>query len=296
MVEAKPNSEKEDFVLKPADSNPNFGFQDHHFTQLCDLVYTHTGIKLTEAKKELVHRRFSPRLKKLQMASFDEYLDLIKSGDKEELVEFSNAITTNLTSFFRENHHFEYLKNDCLPRILKENNTSKKIRIWSAGCSTGPEPYSIAMVLREAIPNIERWDVKILATDLDTTCLNTSAEGNYSEKVVESVPDARRSRFFTKTKSGDEHTYRIKDELKSLITFNPLNLLKPFPFKGNFDVIFCRNVFIYFDKETQKEIIAKFAKHQAPGASLIAGHSENLIKVTSDYELAAQTVYKRLGV
>lgn len=282
-------------MLKPADSNPNFGFQDRHFTQLCDLVYTHTGIKLTEAKKELVHRRFSPRLKKLQMESFDEYLDLIKSGDKAELVEFSNAITTNLTSFFRENHHFEYLKTDCVPRILEDNRVSKKIRIWSAGCSTGPEPYSIAMVLREAIPDIARWDVKILATDLDTTCLNKSAEGYYSEKVVENIPDERLHRWFTKSNDGRETLYQTKDELKSLITFNPLNLLRPFPFKGDFDVIFCRNVFIYFDKDTQKEVIANFAKHQAPGASLIVGHSENLTKVTSDYELVGQTVYTRLG-
>lgn len=280
-------------MLTPADSN--HGFQDRHFSQLCDLVYTHTGIKLAESKRELVHRRFSPRLKKLNLESFDDYLALIKSGDKDELVEFSNAITTNLTSFFRENHHFEFLKDECLPMLREKNRLTKKIRIWSAGCSTGPEPYSLAMVLREAIPDLDRWDAKILATDLDTQCLATSAQGHYSEKVVETVSDERKKRWFVKSDDGGEKVFTPKDELKSLITFNPLNLLQPFPFKGNFDVIVCRNVFIYFDKPTQQKILSKFAAHQEQGDSLIVGHSENLSKVTSDYELAGQTIYTRLA-
>lgn len=271
-----------------------YGFDEQHFAQLRELVYTHTGIKLEETKRELVHRRFSPRLKELKMESFSDYIALVKSGDKDELVKFSNAITTNLTSFFRENHHFDFLKNECFPQLRERNRSSKKIRIWSAGCSTGPEPYSVAMVLREAIPDIDRWDAKILATDIDTQCLSTSAQGHYSEKVVETVSEERKNRWFTKTNVDGEQVYVPKDELKSLITFNPLNLLQPFPFKGNFDVIICRNVFIYFDKPTQQKIIAKFAEHQNLDDYLVVGHSENLSKVTSNYHLVGQTVYQRL--
>lgn len=281
-------------MLTPTDSQSHHGFEDRHFSQLCELVYAHTGIQLSESKRELVHRRFSPRLKKLQLTSFDEYLALVESGDKNELVEFSNAITTNLTSFFRENHHFEFLKNELFPKLREKNKVTKKIRIWSAGCSTGPEPYSLAIVLREAIPDIDKWDAKILATDLDTNCLATSAEGSYSEKVVETVSKERIQRWFHQSQNEREKVYIAKDELKSLITFNSLNLLKPFPFKGDFDVIICRNVFIYFDKLTQQTIISKFSAHQKPGDSLIVGHSENLAKVTSDYELNRQTIYTRL--
>ncbi|MFK7865096.1 MAG: protein-glutamate O-methyltransferase CheR, partial [Pseudohongiellaceae bacterium] len=249
-------------MLTSTNSQSTYSLDDRHFSQLCELVYTHTGIQLTDAKRELVHRRFSPRLKKLQLNDFGEYLALVKSGDKDEIVEFSNAITTNLTSFFRENHHFDFLRDEFFPMLREKNALSKKIRIWSAGCSTGPEPYSLAIVLREAIPDIDRWDAKILATDLDTNCVATSAQGNYTQKVVETVSEARLNRWFSQSDNGREKIYTAKDELKSLITFNPLNLLKPFPFKGKFDVIICRNVFIYFDKPTQKTIISKFAAHQ----------------------------------
>lgn len=268
---------------------------DKQFEQLCKLVYEHTGIKLGEAKRELVTRRFSPRLKKLGLQDFDEYLSLVRSGDQGELVEFTNAITTNLTSFFRENHHFEYLKNECLPKIVQQNKATRKLRIWSAGCSTGPEPYSIAMVLREAIPSIDAWDVKILATDIDTGCVATAANGIYTEKTVEGVSAERRKRWFDQDSSGSEPMLQAKDSLKSLIRFNQLNLLTPFPFKRSFDVIFCRNVFIYFDKPTQEEVIRKFASYQKPGDILMIGHSENLHSIKAEYQLVGQTIYQKMG-
>lgn len=268
---------------------------DKQFEQLCKLVYEHTGIKLGEAKRELVTRRFSPRLKKLGLQDFDEYLSLVRSGDQGELVEFTNAITTNLTSFFRENHHFDYLKNECLPKIVQQNKATRKLRIWSAGCSTGPEPYSIAMVLREAIPSIDAWDVKILATDIDTGCVATAANGIYTEKTVEGVSAERRKRWFDQDASSSEPMLQAKDSLKSLIRFNQLNLLTPFPFKQSFDVIFCRNVFIYFDKPTQEEVIRKFASYQKPGDILMIGHSENLHSIKAEYQLVGQTIYQKMG-
>ncbi len=259
------------------------------------MVYEHTGIKLSQAKRELVTRRFSPRLKKLGLQDYDDYLNLVRSGDPSELVEFANAITTNLTSFFRENHHFDYLKSECIPKIIQQNKVNKKLRIWSAGCSTGPEPYSIAMVLRESITSLDSWDARILATDIDTGCLEKAASGLYTEKTVEGVSPERRHRWFDQVAVGSEPMMQAKDTLRSLIKFNQLNLLTAFPFSGNFDVIFCRNVFIYFDKPTQQEVIRKFANHQKPGDLLIIGHSENLHSISTQYKLVGQTIYQKMA-
>jgi chemotaxis protein methyltransferase CheR len=268
---------------------------DGQFDQLCKLIYEHTGIKLTQAKRELVSRRFLPRLKSLGLQDFDDYLALIRSGDEAELVEFGNAITTNLTSFFRENHHFEFLKKDHLAILAQRNKLTKRLRIWSAGCSTGPEPYSIAMVLHEAMPGLNSWDAKILATDLDTACLAKAAAGLYSEKTVEGISTGRQQRWFDRVQQGDEVMMQAKECLQSLVRFNQLNLLGPFPFAGKFDVIFCRNVFIYFDKPTQQEIVRKFADHQREGDLLIIGHSENLHSIATKYELVGQTIYRRMA-
>ena len=275
------------------DSASAFELQDKQFDELRELVFEHTGIRLSEVKKQLVSRRFTPRLKALGISDFREYCEIIRSGDKDELVEFSNVITTNLTSFFRENHHFEYLKNELIPKLKKQNSSTKKIRIWSAGCSTGQEPYSIAMVIRECFSDIKSWDIKILATDLDTTCLDKCKLGEYEERLIEGISNSRLTKWFDKSENGGVETLTAKPELKSLIHFKHLNLMKPFPFKGDFDAIFCRNVLIYFDKPTQKMLIEKYARHQLKGAPLIIGHSENLTTVTDTYKLVSQTVYLR---
>jgi chemotaxis protein methyltransferase CheR len=240
----------------------------------------------------MVYRRFSPRLKKLGLKDFGEYCKLLDSNKSGELSEFSNLITTNLTAFFREKHHFEYLATQCLPELVKKNAETRKIRIWSAGCSTGEEPYSIAILLREIISDLDRWDARILATDLDTTCIARAKTGIYSDKVITDISESRLKRWFVKsTAKAEQLSVKVKPQLQSLIAFKHLNLVEGWPFSGQFDIIFCRNVMIYFDKATQKTLLQKFARHQSSGDSLIIGHSENIGIATDDYTLNGQTVY-----
>ena len=276
-----------------ADLQHDIDFKDSHFERFCELVAEYTGIKLSDTKVEMVYRRFAPRIRELGLDDLGQSCELLQGRNAEELLIFSNIITTNLTSFFRENHHFEYLRKEIIPVLKKQNAASKKIRIWSAGCSTGEEPYSIAMVLREAIPHLGQWDARILATDLDTTCLEKAKLGKYSEKNVEGIANSQLRRWFTKRSEDDEVVVKVKPELQSLIAFRHLNLMHRWPFSGLFDVIFCRNVMIYFDKPTQGTLIKKFSQHQKSEDTLIIGHSENITAVTNDYSLSGQTIYKR---
>ena len=259
------------------------------FDGLRSLVHRHTGISLSDAKVELVKRRFAPRLKELNLDSFSSYIKRIEDGDTDELLRFTDAITTNLTSFFRENHHFDYMKREILPKLLKDKMVSKRVRFWSAGCSTGQEPYTMAMLLREAIPMSNGWDIKILATDIDRTVLAKARMGLYTQSDLDKMPEGVARKWFTK----HSDKYQVKDELRQMITFNQLNLLKTWPVKGPFEAIFCRNVFIYFDKPTQKSIVQKFARVQNSGDHLFIGHSESITDMTDDYKLIGQTTYVR---
>ncbi len=269
-------------------------FEANYYPKFIDLVAQHTGIKLSESKVDMVYRRFTPRLKKLGLDNFGDYYAILQKGEEAEIREFSNLITTNLTSFFREKHHFEFLKNEAFPAIKQRNGKGRRLRIWSAGCSTGEEPYSIAMTLKESIADIDAWDAKILATDLDTTCLDRGITGIYKEKDLEGVSESRRKAWFSSENSGESVMAHVKQELKSLIAFKHLNLMRQFPFSGKFDVIFCRNVMIYFDKPTQTELIAKYAQIQEPGDLLIIGHSENICSITANYALIGNTIYRRI--
>jgi chemotaxis protein methyltransferase CheR len=269
-------------------------FEANHFPQFRALVAQHTGINLADSKVDMVYRRFVPRLKKLGLKDFGADYELLQGNDREELTEFANIITTNLTSFFREKHHFDFLASEVLPAIQRAHASGRRLRIWSAGCSTGAEPYSIAMVLREVIPDIDQWDARILATDLDTNCLAKAEAGLYSEKEVEGVSGERLSRWFDSQRVNEKlTTLRAKPELGRLIRFRHLNLMHEWPFAGRFDVIFCRNVMIYFTKDTQAQLVAKFARHQQPGDHLIIGHSENIAAIAPDYQLLAQTTYRK---
>lgn len=272
-----------------------FAFTDEHFNHIRDIVTEHSGIVLSGAKRDMVYSRLVRRLRKTGVTNFDDYCRLLENQDHEEFTHFSNAITTNLTSFFRENHHFEILADTTLPEIMLRNKASKTIRVWSAGCSTGMESYSIAMVLKEVIPENQGWDVKILATDLDTNVLETAYNGIYKEDSVTGVTDARMSRWFMRGRGENSDKLKVSKDLRNIITFNQLNLLNPFPFKGPVDIIFCRNVVIYFDKPTQRVLFDKFADIHTNDSYLFIGHSETLYNVTDRYKLIRNTVYKKIN-
>lgn len=279
----------------------SLALSDAEFSSIRQLVLETTGICLGDSKRELVKRRFSPRVRALGLDSFGDYVKFVKNDGSEEVANFCNAITTNLTSFFRENHHFEYLRDEALPRIVKRNENTRRLRIWSAGCSSGQEPYCLAIVLREAVSSLDRWDARILATDLDQNCLRTARAGEYPEEGFDKTPVDVVGKYFQPVdlpivSHMSKPMLRAKPGIRSLITFNQLNLMhKSWPMKGKFDVIMCRNVFIYFDKATQAGLVARYAQLQEPGSILFLGHSEVIQDPQSvGYRLVDKTTYERL--
>jgi len=270
-----------------------FLFSDEDFEALRRLVKEHTGINLSDQKRELVYGRLARRLRALNLKSFREYRELVASDGGCELANLCNAITTNLTAFFREPHHFDYLRQHVLEPFIASPPANRRLRIWSAGCSTGEEPYSIAMTVLETIPDIARWDVRILATDLDSDVLERARRGLYAADRLRNVSAARVEKFFRPVQTAGGLEYEVRPALSRLITFKQLNLMHPFPMKGPLQVIFCRNTIIYFDKETQRDLFVRIARLQRPGDLLFLGHSETLFRVSEAYTLIGRTVYER---
>jgi chemotaxis protein methyltransferase CheR len=268
-----------------------FQFTDRDFNDIRRLVNEHTGISLSDAKRELVYGRLSRRLRALGLNRFSDYRQLLTDPEHPELGEFVNAVTTNLTAFFRERHHFDYLRETALPEVAEKHKHDKRIRIWSAGCSTGPEPYSIAMVVAEFFGKMQGWDIKILATDLDTQCVATGKRGIYTTEQVSPVDEAMRKRWLVDI--GNKQ-FQVKQQLRDLVFFRQLNLMKDWPMKGLFDILFCRNVVIYFDKDTQRVIFRRYASLLEPESHLFIGHSESLYRVSEDFKLVGKTIYRRL--
>ncbi|WP_020593095.1 CheR family methyltransferase [Kiloniella laminariae] len=271
-----------------------FPFSEKDFKTLTAMVYQQTGIVLKDSKKDMVYGRLARRLRSLGLTSFKEYLDLLE-GDRgnTEIGMLINAITTNLTKFFRESHHFKHLHQACLD-ITNEQHAkglSKRLRIWSAGCSSGEEPYSIAIIMNEVMKKTGPIDIKILATDLDTKMLQIGMSGEYSYKSVEDMPRTFQSRYTSKY--SQSHCV-MNPELRKLITFKQLNLMEAWPMKGPFDAIFCRNVMIYFDQETKFALTKRFSGKLSPGRWLYIGHSESLADNNSGLVLIGQTVHQRV--
>lgn len=271
--------------------NREFPMSDHNFNRIKSIAYEITGINLTDQKKNMIYSRLARRIRAKNFDSFDQYCSLIESTGNNEITDFVNAITTNLTSFFREAHHFDYLKSTVFPYLLKKHAKTHRIRMWSAGCSTGEEPYSIAMCLREAMP-VESWDIKLLATDLDTNVVEHAKAGVYALDRIDGLDVSRKKKWFQKDSSGENAL--VSPELKKVVTFKQLNLLNQWPMGGPFDVIFCRNVVIYFDKETQMKLFDRYAEILAPNGYLFIGHSENLSKVTDRFKPIGRTIYQRI--
>lgn len=267
-----------------------FPMSDRNFELIANVAYQITGIKLGDHKRNMIYGRLARRIRALGLKSFNEYCALIETEDGPEIHEFVNAITTNLTSFFREPHHFEFLANTVFNDIKRQGN-NRRIRGWSAGCSTGEEPYSIAMVTRESMP-ATGWDIKLLATDLDSNVVAHSKEGIYNADRIAELSTNRQQKWFMRGRTGGQ--VKVKPSLQELITFKQLNLLHSWPMKGPFDFIFCRNVVIYFDKETQKVLFNRYADLLKPNGYLFIGHSETLHKVSDRFRSLGKTIYQKI--
>lgn len=276
----KPNSQSR------SEGSKEFEFTARDFERVRTLIYKKAGIALAESKQEMVYSRLARRLRATGIGSFVSYLDkLEQGGDAEEWEAFTNALTTNLTSFFREAHHFPILAEH-----LKK--VKEPIEIWCSAASTGEEPYSIAMTACEAF-NTLTPPVRIIATDIDTNVLNTGANGVYSIDRLDKMSPERAKKFFLRGKGEREGLVRVRPELRQLITFKQVNLLSDnWGINTQFDVIFCRNVMIYFDKPTQGKILDRFAPLMKPDALLFAGHSENFLYVCDAFKLRGKTVYE----
>ncbi len=271
-----------------------FPFTQRDFDYLRKVSNERTGIVVSDDKYDMFYSRLSRRVRKLGLRDFGEYCDLIRNETQDqEVLELVNAITTNLTAFFRENHHFDYLANTVLPDLMRRNAHSRRIRIWSAGCSTGEEPYSLAITLRENLP--PDWDAEILATDIDSNVLQKAAGAVYPEERIKGLQQQRLKRWFLKGRGNQAGMVRLKPEVRQLIRFDQLNLMERWALDEPMDVIFCRNVIIYFDKATKKRLVERYADAMRPDGYLFIGHSESLFKLTDRFELIGNTVYRRRG-
>lgn len=267
------------------------------FNLLRDLIYKVCGISLADTKKQMVHSRLRKRLHALQFHSFLAYYNHLLE-DSSELTNFVNCITTNKTDFFRESHHFQYVRNVILPHYISQANhglIEKKLRVWHAGCSTGEEPYTMAMVLRDTLRSCGAWDVRLLASDIDTNVLDTATEGVYEEEKVATVPQQYLNKYFIRTNNGGHKQHAITGDIKEMIKFRRINLLEDaWPIRADvrFDIIFCRNVIIYFDHESRCRLFDKFSRILKPGGYLFIGHSESLFGVSDAYTSLGQTIYQ----
>lgn len=263
-----------------------FPFGAADFKRVRDMIYKKAGIALADSKHEMVYSRLSRRLRALNLETFTQYLDILESQpNSNEWESFTNSLTTNLTSFFRESHHFP---------ILAEHAKSVggPLNIWCSASSTGEEPYSIAITMCEAFGTLKP-PVKIIATDIDTNVLRTCEAGVYPLERIEKMPKDQLKQFFLRGKGDRDGFVKVRKEVRDLITFRQLNLLgNDWPLEGPFDVIFCRNVMIYFDKPTQAKILSRFVPLMKPNALLFAGHSENFLYASNALKLRGKTVYE----
>ena len=264
--------------------------RDREFRRICALIRERAGIELGEAKRMLCQTRLIRRLRALGLADYAAYVALLDDPASTEHVELVNALTTNVTAFFRELHHFDMLAGEILPALA---GRSRRIRLWSAGCSTGDEPWSLAMVVREVLGTHGEIDVKILATDIDTQVLAHARAGIYADDQIAPVAAPRRSRFLDRGTGANQGRWRISDELRGLVTFNQLNLFDPWPMRGAFDVIMCRNVIIYFDVANKVRLLRGFHGKLQPSGYLLLGHSESLTAGVDGFTSHGRTTYQK---
>ncbi len=290
MATEKPANCDERFGNIPADDfcgKPLLNLKD--FLQISQIVYKHCGIRLNSGKEQLVRSRLTKRLRDLGVGSFDEYLKYVKADKTaQELDAMIDCLTTNKTSFFREEHHFNFLRSQILPRLKRRGSG---LRIWSAGCSSGEEPYSIAMLLSEEFPGFDTMDLKILATDISSRVLAKARCGEYERESARDVPSLFLAKYFSLIQTNFSAIYRINDTPRKIVRFARLNLMDVWPMKGPFDVIFCRNVMIYFDTSAQRNLVQKFYELLNPGGYLLVGHSESLLESSGEFKYVQPATY-----
>jgi len=272
---------------------------DREFHLFQQLVRSRTGIALSEHKRSLVASRLGKRLRALGLTSYRTYYEyLTQEGGAVELEHFVNTMTTNKTDFYREQAHFEFLKQELIPewKVRAARTGDRRIRIWSAGCSTGEEPYTIAITLYEGLGSLLTWDVRILASDIDTDVLGRAARGIYPAERATEIPRSILPQFFLRGTGANSGSIRIVRRVQELVTFRCINLLEnPWPIRAAFDCIFCRNVVIYFDKPTQSRLMERFAAYLKEGGYLFLGHSESLYGVSEQFRFLRNTIYRKLG-
>lgn len=268
---------------------------DAEFEFIRHVISENAGIVLGPNKRQLVQGRLARRLRELHLPSYEAYCDHIRASGPEELVGLINALTTNVTSFFRENHHFEALASYMLPEALERNRQGRRIRIWSAGCSSGEEAYCLAMVAREAVPPGQKWDIKILATDIDSEVVATAQRGIYPLDRLTSLTPERLRKHFRKGTAENAGQAKVHAELAQLISFRTLNLMHAWPMSGSFDIIFCRNVMIYFDQKTRERLVERFGDLLIGGGYLCLGHSESIHGTGGPFRLVGKTIYRKTG-
>ncbi len=272
------------------------------FHRFSSFVYETAGIKIPPVKKTMLQARLSKRLRKLGLFCFDDYSKYVFDPNRgeEELCEMVDVITTNKTEFFREPNHFEFMRKSLLPQLVdqSENGNHRQILVWSAGCSSGEEPYTLAMVFNEYNKNrpLSKPWFKIKATDICTKVLKKAALGIYNEQLINPVPSALRKKYFLQGKNGQQGMLRVKRDLRKTVNFNKLNFMeKNFNFQQKMDIIFCRNVIIYFDQTTQAMVLERICNQLRVGGHLFLGHSETLNGISLPLIPVAPTIYKKTG-
>lgn len=276
----------------PALVEGEFAFTANDFAQIAQLLYEQAGITLSDSKSTLVYSRLAKRLRALGLGTFAEYIAYVSSpAGADERGSMLNALTTNVTRFFREPHHFDHLRDQVLaPRIAAVKAGRARLRLWSAGSSTGQEAYSMAMTVLSLLPDAPNLDVKILATDIDTKVLATGRDAIYSEELISAIPPEARNRWLEKDRNSSD--WRMGAAVRSLVSFKELNLIGQWPVKGPFDAIFCRNVVIYFDEPTQERIWSRFAPLLGQDGRLYIGHSERVSGSAANWVSDGLTVYR----
>jgi len=277
-----------------------FTMSDAMFRQFSDFIYDKCGVNLVPAKKTMLTARLSKRLRRLRMSSFHEYFDFVRSskGRSDELLRMIDEVTTNKTDFFRESHHFDFMMATALPKLVRSAHelSSRRINIWSAGCSSGEEPYTITMIMSEFCRTRGRGEFSILATDISTRVLATAKQGIYPERLVEPVPPALKHKYLMRGKGAQEGFCRVVPELRKCVRFRRLNLIEGhnFGLRIGMDIIFCRNVIIYFDRKTQIKLFEKFYNQLKPGGYMFIGHSETLHAINDQFVPVVGGVYQKM--